>query len=344
LFDYQNHYFHYMSVLQPARKQGNKFLNSVPTTVMAPGSFGKLLRAYLHNKNEVIPKKAPGPFSTDPKVYSTPPASGLRITWIGHSSLLIEIDGLRILTDPVWGNRVSFSSFIGPKRFFAPPLALKDLPPLDAIIISHDHYDHLDVRTIKYLAQGNVPFYCSLNVGRYLQQYGIGASRITELNWTDQVSIGKDCRLTALPARHFSGRGLHNRFQTLWSSFNIRTSGHNIYFGADSGWFDGFKEIGEAFGPFDLTMLEIGASNPMWADIHMGPFHAADAHLALKGKLMMPIHWGTFNLALHPWKQPIEDLLRIAPEKNIRILAPQPGEPVVVTGEEYINRWWERGK
>jgi L-ascorbate metabolism protein UlaG (beta-lactamase superfamily) len=331
-----------MSVLQPARKQGKKFLNPVPTAVMAPGAFTKMLSAYMHNKNEVVPKRQLGPFTTDPKVYGTPPASGLRITWIGHSSLLIEIDGLRLLTDPVWGSRASFSSFVGPKRFFAPPLALKDLPPLDAIIISHDHYDHLDKPTIEYLAQGATPFYCSLNVGAFLQKCGVGASHITEMNWTDKVQIGSNCQLTALPARHFSGRSLTNRFETLWSSFSIKTAQHHIYFGADSGWYEGFHEIGEVFGPFDLTMLEIGAHNTLWPDIHMGPYHAADAHLALKGKLMMPIHWGTFNLALHAWDEPIKTLLSIAPEKDIQLFAPQPGEPAEVTGQAYIHRWWER--
>ncbi len=331
-----------MSILQPARKQGNKFQNPVPTTVMVPGGMPRVLAAYLRNKNEVVPKHLPGPFSTDTSVYNTPPASGLRITWLGHSSLLIEIEGKRILTDPVWSNRASFSTFIGPKRFFAPPLALKDLPALDAIIISHDHYDHLDAPTIRWFSHSQVPFYCSLGVGRYLEQYGVGVQRITEMDWTSQATIANELTLTALPARHFSGRGLLNRFQTLWSSFAIRGSRHNIYYGADSGWHSGFAEIGQAYGPFDLTMLEIGASSPFWSDIHMGPIRAAEAHLALQGKLLMPIHWGTFNLALHPWNEPIQTLLKTATEKGIQVFAPQPGEPAMVSGQSYINPWWER--
>ncbi|WP_315823640.1 MBL fold metallo-hydrolase [Paraflavitalea speifideaquila] len=260
-----------MSVLQPARKEGKKFLNPVPTTVSS-GSIGKILGAYLFNKNESFPRHLPGPFHTDTAVYATPPVSGLRITWIGHSSLLIEIDGLRLLTDPVWSNRASFSAFIGPRRFFAPPISLKDLPPLDAIIISHDHYDHLDAATIRWFAHSQVPFYCSLGVGQYLQQYGIGAQRITEMDWISQVAIGGSATLTALPARHFSGRGLLNRFQTLWSSFAIRTGRHHIYYGADSGWYTGFAEIGQAYGPFDLTLLEIGASNFYGPISTWGPF------------------------------------------------------------------------
>ncbi len=153
------------------------------------------------------------------------------------------------------------------------------------------------------------------------------------MDWTNQATIANELTLTALPARHFSGRGLLNRFQTLWSSFAIRGSRHNIYYGADSGWHSGFAEIGQAYGPFDLTMLEIGASSPFWTDIHMGPIHAAEAHLALQGKLMMPIHWGTFNLALHAWNEPIQTLLKTAAEKGIQVFAPQPGEPTMVTGQ-----------
>lgn len=309
---------------------------------MSQGNMGSLVGAYLTNKNEVVPRHLPGPFHTDPSIYATPPATGLRITWIGHSSLLIEIDGKRLLTDPMWSKRASFSSFIGPRRFFDPPIALQDLPPLDGVIISHDHYDHLDASTIRWFASRQVPFYCSLEVGKYLRQFGIQANRITEMDWTDQVTIGGDCVLTALPARHFSGRGLFNRFTTLWSSFAIRSPAHHIYFGADSGMYEGFAEIGAAYGPFDLTMLEIGASNPYWADIHMGPVHAAEAHLALRGKLMMPIHWGTFNLALHAWKEPIRTLIDTAAEKNISLFAPQPGEVALVAGQAYINPWWDR--
>jgi len=332
-----------MNFLQPARQQGRKFLNPVPTSIMVPGSYGKLLSVYRTNKNEVIPNPLPGPFHTDPLVFQTRPASGLRITWLGHSTLLIEVDGLRILTDPVWSNRVSFTSFFGPRRFFQPPLALNDLPPLDAVILSHDHYDHLDAPVVRQLATWDMPFYCSLGVGRYLKKYGVGADCITEMNWMDQVSIGHECRLTALPARHFSGRGLFNRFHTLWSSFAIRGSRHHLYYGADSGWFEGFREIGETLGPFDLTMLEIGAYNTLfWPDIHMGPAHAAAAHQALQGRLMLPIHWGTFNLALHPWKQPIQTLLPIAAEHHIPLIVPRPGEPVTITGQQYINPWWEQ--
>jgi len=329
-----------MEFLHPARKEGKKFLNPVPTQIATDTNMFQLLWKYYTNKAETTPKDKLGPFKTDATIYKMTPASGLRITWIGHSSLLLEIDEKRILVDPVWSERVSFSSFIGPKRFFSAPLKLNELPPLDAVVISHDHYDHLDKNVIKEFAQQTVPFYCSLGVAKYLEKWGIESGRITELDWTDKATIGEDCELITLPARHFSGRGLFNRFETLWSSFVIRTSNYNIYCSADSGWFEGFREIGDKYGPFDLTMLEIGAYNENWADIHMGPENAVKAHMALKGKLMMPIHWGTFNLALHAWNEPIERLLKNAEENNIKLFLPRPGEPTEVKGNSYNSWWW----
>jgi len=325
-----------------AKKKGGKFLNLVPTDEAGFGKMIPILREYINNSAENTPKKALGPFKTDPRTYQTPPVSGLRVTWMGHSSLLIEIDGKRILTDPVWSERASFLSFIGPKRFFEPPLALADLPPLDAIIISHDHYDHLDKETIKHFADTHVMFICTLGVSKILQRFGIESNFITEMDWGDSVMTSLDgCTITAVPARHFSGRGVINRDETLWASFVIRGPKHNIFYGADSGLFDYFKVVGDTFGPFDLTMLEIGAYGKYWPDIHMGPDNASNAHLALKGNIMMPIHWGTFNLAPHAWYEPIQRLLVYAQERKIRLFAPVPGEPTEVKGE-FISKWWEK--
>lgn len=329
-----------MEFLHPAIKEGKKYLNPVPTTISTGANMLQILWKYFTNKAETRPKQQLGPFKTDVSVYTKPPASGLRITWVGHSSLLIEIDGIRLLTDPVWSERASFSSFIGPKRFFPAPVTVKELPPLDAVIISHDHYDHLDRDVIKEFATMQVPFYCSLGVAAYLEQWGIHKERITEMNWMDTITMANTCTVTALPARHFSGRSLFNRFETLWSSFVIKTTAHNIYYGADSGWFEGFHEIGEVFGPFDLTMLEVGAYNEDWADIHMGPENAAKAHIALRGKLLMPIHWGTFNLALHAWKEPVEKLMQYAAAMNIQLFLPKPGVPTEVTAVGYSAGWW----
>ena len=223
--------------MSPSKKQGRKYQNTIPTGEVQPGDIIPMIRAYASNKAEVVPKKTLGPFKTDISIYQTPPKTGLRITWVGHSSLLIEIDGRTILTDPVWSQRVSMTQLMGPKRFFNPPLKFSELPPLDAIIISHDHYDHLDKATIEFFAETTIPFYCSLGVGKYLERWGIVKNFITEMDWGDSVMIDHDLVITATPARHFSGRGIVGRNETLWSSFVIKGPKHNIFYGADSGYF-----------------------------------------------------------------------------------------------------------
>jgi len=327
-------------ILSGAQKRGKKFINPIPTDIGGLERVMPILKEYINNKAENVPIKTLGPFKTDARIYQTPPACGLRVTWVGHSSLLIEIDGKRILTDPVWSNRVSFISFLGPRRFFQPPLPLNELPPLDAIIVSHDHYDHLDSGTINFFANKEAPFYCSLGVGQYLEKCGIPKAFVHELDWGDGIMLDHEYVITATPARHFSGRGIVGRNETLWSSFVIKGPEHKIFFGADSGWFPGFKAIGTQYGPFDLTILEIGAYGKNWPNIHMGPDNATNAHIALKGKIMMPIHWGTFNLAPHAWYEPIERLEQYAKEKHIKLFVPEPGKPEEV--KAYNSEWWKK--
>jgi len=323
-----------------SRKEGRKYINTIPTDAAGMNKMPSILKEYINNKAENTPKIQLGPFTTDTSVYLDPPVSGLRVTWVGHSSLLIEIDGIRILTDPVWSQRVSFTQAIGPKRFFQPPIALQDLPKIDVIISSHDHYDHLDKDTIKFFAKTETPFICSMGVAGYLETWGVPKFNIHEVDWGDSVMMG-NCTITAAPARHFSGRGMFNRDETLWSSFVIKGPVHNIYFGADSGYSPDFAAIGETFGPFDLTMLEIGAYGQYWADIHMGPDNASNAHLDLKGNIMMPIHWGTFNLAPHAWYEPAERLVKFGKDKNIKLFLPEPGKPTEVSGP-LNTEWWKR--
>ena len=237
-------------------------------------------------------------------------------------------------------NGLRLLPFIGPKRFFEAPLPLEELPPLDAIIISHDHYDHLDKSTIKFFKGKTTPFFCSLGVGQHLAKWGIERNYINEMDWGESSMIGDNLVIVTLPSRHFSGRGIVGRDETLWSSFVIRGNKHNIYFGADSGYSPAFKEIGDVFGPFDLTMLEIGAYGKYWPDIHMGPDNASNAHLDLKGKIMMPIHWGTFNLAPHAWYEPIERLVEYANQKKITLFVPEPGQPTEV--KPFVSDWWKK--
>ncbi len=300
---------------------------------------------FLFGSRARSPRDPLGPFQTDAAIYCAKPRSGLRITWMGHSTSIVEIDGVRILIDPVWDERAAPTRYVGPRRFFPPPLALHSLPAMDAVIVSHDHYDHLGAGTIRALAQldavRRAQWITPLGVGALLKQLGVPASRCQEMNWTDSARVGA-VQVTALPSRHFSGRSLFNRFETLWASFVLAGPRHRVYYGADSGEWEGFREIGDQFGSFDLAMLEIGASNPLWAQIHMGPEGAVRNFRALGGRgLLMPIHWGLFDLALHHWRRPIET---IWPVPGLKLWTPTPGVPSeVVVGEELRSEWWRKG-
>ena len=336
--------------LRRAERNERRYLNPVPTTVGGWSTFRDALPQYLNNKEEKTPRTPLGPFRTDATLYGVSPASGLRVTWMGHSTLLIEIDGFRILTDPVWDLRASPLRWAGPKRFFPAPLPLAQVPRLDAVLVSHDHYDHLGETSVRNLARlphlRDTKWITALGVGDVLHQYGVRKQQIHELDWTDTHLLaspsGTTLEITAIPSRHFSGRSIFNRFETLWSSFVLQGPHHKIYFGADSGWWPGFAEIGKVHGPFDLTMLEIGAYNDLWQDIHLGPEGATRAFMDMGGAgLFMPIHWGLFDLALHGWRQPIERLLELADEKQVKIWSPSPGEPSeVAPSVELRSDWW----
>ncbi len=243
---------------------GKKYHNPVPTSLRPPSGYGQMLKSWLLGKEERTPQTPPGPFRADAAALAVPvPAAALRVIWLGHSTVLLEIDGRRVLTDPVWAARASPAQFMGPKRFFAPPLPLDKLPKLDAVLLSHDHYDHLDEATIRVLGRTGVPFFCPLGVGAHLRRWGVPAARITELNWWETAALGPDFMLVATPARHYSGRGLLSRDRTLWASWCLLGPQHKVFFGGDSGPFaEGFRQIGAAYGPFDLTMLEIGSTMP----------------------------------------------------------------------------------
>ncbi len=340
-----------MSLLQKALNLRGKFQNPIPTELGGLSLMLKVLPQYFTNTEERVPREALGPFRTDPAVYTTPPAGGLRITWFGHSSTLVEIDGVTILIDPVWDERASPVQWFGPKRFFAPPIAIDQLPRLDAVLISHDHYDHLGEGTIRLLAaaQPSARWVTSLGVGSILRSFGVAAAQITELNWTESTMVsGPDdatCTITSLPSRHFSGRSLRNRMETLWAAFLLQggaPNAHRIYYGADTGWWDGFTEIGRTYGPFDVTMLEIGAYNDLWRSIHLGPEGAAEAFQSLGNSgLLMPIHWGLFDLALHAWRQPIEQMNTVAAAHDIKLWQPEPGRPTeVLRGVPLHSTWW----
>jgi L-ascorbate metabolism protein UlaG (beta-lactamase superfamily) len=253
--------------------------------------------------------------------------------------LVIEIDGVRVLTDPVWGQRASPLAFAGPKRFHPPPAPLAALPALDAVIISHDHYDHLDRPTIRALARTHVPFITSLGVGAHLEKWGISPERITELDWWEHTDL-KGVTITAAPAQHFSGRGIKDRNTTLWSSFHLRGPRHSFFYGADTGLTSEYADIARRLGPFDMVALEIGAWHPAWGHIHMGPKNALAAYALLQSGAFLPIHWGTFNLAMHPWDEPAETLLRLAPSVGVPLVMPRLGEPVEPSRPHDVVPWW----
>ena len=336
-----------MSYLKRAEKQSGKFLNPVPTDVGGVRVVFKVLPQYVNNRAQVEPKRPLGPFRTDASVYAAEAASGLRVTWFGHSASLIELDGMRVLVDPVW-ERASPFGFMGPKRFFEPTIELQALPKIDVVLISHDHYDHLGAKTVRALAKvgatAGARWVTSLGVGKRLRGFGVPAERITELDWTESVEVGA-LRVTSWPSRHFSGRGVLDRFKTLWGSFVVEGPRHRVYFGADSGWWEGYGEIAAQYDGFDLVMLEIGAFHPLWDAIHLGPDNAAKAFEVMmpRGGLLMPIHWGLFNLALHAWKQPVERMVELADEKGIKLWLPEPGAPTEVVGE-LRSGWWERAE
>ena len=315
------------------------FVNSIPTPLYTGTNFWKVSWRWMTTSNEFGEPSQELRFNSD--VISSNPLSnnGLQVMWVGHSTIWIEIDGKRFLIDPMWSKRSSPIGMFGPARFFDTPIALNQVPKLDGVIISHDHADHLDYATIKQLKKTGVTFYVPLGVGYYLESWDIPKDRIKELDWWDQLSIGKDLTLIATPARHFSGRSLFDQNSTLWSSWIFKGREHKVFFSGDSGMFPGFKTIGDKYGPFDITFLEIAAYDADWENVHMVPEEAVQAHLDLKGKVMLPIHWGTFNLAFHSWTEPVERLLISAKKRNIQLSLPKPGQ-IVSLPEISINSYW----
>lgn len=281
---------------------------------------------------------APIPFESPLPHWARRPDCDLRITWLGHSTMLIESGALRILTDPVFGERVSPVSFAGPRRFHPVPATIAQLPKLDAILVSHDHLDHLCKPSMVELAKLRVPVITSLGVGAHLERYGV--ETIIELDWWGQHALlGGDLRFTAVPAHHFSGRSLTDRNATLWSSWVIETARHRLFFSGDTGPHDAFTTIAQRFGAFDVTMLEIGAWNPAWGDIHLGPENALRAFEQLGGGTLLPMHWGTFDLGLHPWHEPAEMLYQLA-APTTRYLTPLLGRPFEPARSEAPSPWW----
>lgn len=265
-----------------------------------------------------------------------------RLIWFGHSSFLLQLKGKNILLDPMFGKVAAPHPLLGGKRFNESfPIAIEKLPKIDAVLFSHDHYDHLDYETILKIKDKTNHFFVPLGVGEHLKTWGVTADKITELDWWQETQF-EGLKFVCTPAQHFSGRKFNTGQSTLWSSWVIQSNTENIYFSGDSGYAAHFKEIGNKYGPFDLALMECGQYNNLWSDIHMMPEQTAQAGLDVKATKIMPIHWAGFKLALHSWTDPIERVQKKAKELNLTVITPKIGEEILIknTTKTYTN-WWK---
>jgi L-ascorbate metabolism protein UlaG (beta-lactamase superfamily) len=317
--------------------QDNSFKNLMPAKLMENVSMFSIMWKFINKPKNTVPPK-PLPFvKTNLK---TLPDNVPVVVWFGHSSYLIKINGKHILFDPVFSGHASPFSFSAKSFPGTDVYVVEDFPDIDVLIISHDHYDHLDYKTIKKLAAKTSVICTSLGVSSHLKYWGIDNQKIIELDWWQGHTLFNDLQLTAVPAQHFSGRSFI-RNKTLWSSFVLTTKQHSLFIGADSGYSNHFKLISEKFGSFDLALLECGQYNVAWHDIHLLPEETVQACIDLKAKVLMPVHWGKFSISLHPWDEPVKRLLVKANELNVKVTTPMIGEPVIVGSVYPEQTWWE---
>lgn len=325
-----------------------KFVNDKKLEEFGLGKVFTMMKRSLFEKNKHT--KPLKPFSIERlsrQQLELLPSQQTSVVRLGHSTVLIKLESKYWLIDPVFSQRASPFSFIGPKRFHESPISIQELPPIEAVIISHNHYDHLDEFAIKTLKSKTNHFIVPLGNGIQLESWGVKSSAITELNWWQSKMID-NVELISTPSQHFSGRGLNDRDKALWSSWVIRSKNQSLYFSGDSGYFDGFKKIGDRFGPFDLTLIESGAYDHQWKDVHMTPHESSQAHKDLKGRKMFPVHNGTFDLAYHAWTEPFEQLVEIANIEWIDLMTPRMGQVITIQDEESVARardlfWWRDG-
>ena len=322
-----------------------EFVNTLPHPPLKSGDVWGYFKEQLFGDQIRVPPSAIPISAISPASLETQAVPGLRATWLGHSSVYMELDGLRLLVDPVFSNYSSPFNGIGPKRSHPPPIALTDLPEIDAVLISHDHYDHLDMRTIKYLSSKGTRFLVPLGVGSHLDEWDVPKNQITEFDWWQSTEIG-DLTVICTPAQHYSGRGIFDYKETLWSSWSVIGPKHRVFYSGDSGFSNHFQSIGDQLGPFDLSIIKIGQYGPgaSWIYSHMDPEQAIEAHLAVHARRMLPVSWATFNIAFHDWDEPIKRAVEAANEKNVDLVTPRVGDVVVVGRSFDSYSWWEEFK
>jgi L-ascorbate metabolism protein UlaG (beta-lactamase superfamily) len=326
------------AILPSPQFSDGKFHNAVPVRKQSFGEQVDIFWKFLFQKpkNTVPSGVIPVLPLTRDQLLAAPDDSVFRL---GHSTMLFKLGGAFYLTDPVFSERASPVQWFGPARFHAPPISIADLPPIEAIILSHDHFDHLDYAAVLALAAKTSHFITPLGVGERLIGWGVPAAKVRQLDWWQSTHVN-DVKLVATPARHFSGRSISDRDSTLWASWVIQHADLKLFFSGDSGYFDGFKKIGERFGPFDLAMIETGAYDAMWPDVHMQPEQTLQAFIDLKGKTLMPVHNGTFDLSMHRWQEPLDRILALAQAKGAAITTPQMGEQLDMRRPAPTLAWW----
>jgi L-ascorbate metabolism protein UlaG (beta-lactamase superfamily) len=314
------------------------FENLSVTPMMAEdASYWKMTKDFFKKNKDAAPAKVLPSVKTDLNaLHLEEPV----IIWFGHSSYFIRIAGKNFLIDPVFSGNAAPLSFMVKAFPGSDVYKAEDIPVIDYLILTHDHYDHLDYKTILKLKKKVKTIYCSLGISSHLKHWGIDTGIITEMDWWEEQQLDEVITLAATPARHFSGRGI-KRAQTLWSSFVLKTATHRLFLGGDSGYDSHFKTIGEKYGPFDIALLEAGQYNKMWPLIHMMPEETVQAAADLQAKLLLPVHWGKFSLAMHAWNEPVKRVLARAQELNIPVHTPMIGEPTVLGTTYTTNNWWE---